>query len=120
MDQKQRVLKIVVIVLGILIVICLGIIVVGMAMNAAKLGKPKPLDAAAPPPGAARVAGDVDVPIPAGAQVVEVTGDANGKELHVLLDTPRGRALMLVDRKTGAVLGTLHFVPGQKDGAATP
>ena len=114
MDQKQRVLKIIVIVLGILILISLGVIVAGIAMNAAKLGKPKPLDAAAPPPGAARVAGDVDVPIPAGARVVEVTGD--NKELHVLLDLPEGRALMLVDRKTGAVLGTLHFVPE----AATP
>jgi len=109
-DQKQRVLKIIVIALGILIVICLGVIVAGMAMQAAKLGKPKPLDSAAPPPGAARVAGDVTVPIPPGAQVVEVTGDS--RELRVLLDLPEGRALMLVDRKTGAVLGTLHFVPG--------
>lgn len=109
MDQKQRVLKIIVICLGILIVICLGVIVAGMAMQAAKLGKPKPLDAAAPPPGASRVAGDVDVPIPPGARVVEITGDS--KELRVLLDLPEGRALMLVDRRTGAVLGTLHFVP---------
>ncbi len=115
MDQKQRVLKIIVIVLGILIVISLGIIVVGLAMNTAKLGAPKPLDAAAPPPGAARVSGDVEVPIPAGARVVEVTGD--GRELHVLLDLPEGRALMLLDRKTGTVLGTLRFVPG---GAAAP
>ena len=110
MDQKQRVLKIIVIGLGILIVICLGVIVAGMAIQAAKLGKPKPLEAGAPPPRGARVAGDVTVPIPPGARVVEVTGDS--KELRVLLDLPEGRALMLVDRKTGAVLGTLHFVPG--------
>lgn len=109
MDQKQRVLKIIVIVLGILILISLGVIVAGIAMNAAKLGKPKPLDAAAPVPGAARVAGEMDVPIPTGARVVAVTGD--GKELRVLLETPGGQALMLVDRRTGAVLGTLRFVP---------
>jgi hypothetical protein len=108
-DQKQRVLKIIVIVLGILILISLGVIVAGIAMNAAKLGKAKPLDAAAPAPAVSRMAGEMDIPIPPGARVIEVTGD--GKELRVLLETPEGQALLLLDRKTGAVLGTLRFVP---------
>ena len=112
MDQKQRVLKIIVIGLGILIVICLGVIVAGMAMQAAKLDKKRAAEAeTAEPRGASqgKVLGDLDVPIPHGASVVAVTG--GGRELQVLLETPEGRAVMLVDRKTGKLLGTLRFVP---------
>ncbi len=113
MDQKQRVLKIIVIGLGILIVICLGVIVAGMAMQAAKLDKKKAAEEDTAEPRAAPLGkpiGELDVPIPHGASVVEVTG--GGRELQVLLETPEGRAVMLVDRKTGKVLGTLRFLPG--------
>ena len=47
--------------------------------------------------------------------VVAVTG--GGRELQVLIETPEGRAVMLVDRKNGKVLGTLRFVPGVAPGA---
>lgn len=119
MDQKQRVLKIIVIGLGILIVICLGVIVAGMAMQAAKLDKKKAAEAEIDEPRSTsrgKALGDLDVPIPHDASVVEVTG--GGRELQVLLETPEGRAVMLVDRKTGKVLGMLRFVPGA--GPATP
>jgi hypothetical protein len=113
-DQKQRVLKAVVIGLGIAIVVCVGIIVVGLAMRASRLdtAQPPQTPADAPPaaaPAAARTLGTVDVPLPAGARVVSVA--AAGGELHVLLDLPEGRRLLLVDRATGGVLGTLRFVP---------
>jgi hypothetical protein len=117
-DQKQRVLKIIVIVLGILIVMALGAIVAGMVMQAHKLDRKKAAavekDAAAPP-AQAEVLGNVDVPIPYGARVVEVT--AGDGELHVLLDMPEGRALLLVDRATGEVMGSLRFVPGSAPAA---
>lgn len=112
MDQKQRVLKIIVIGLGILIVICLGVIVAGMAIQAHKLDEKQAAEAETAEPRSAsqgKALGDLEVPIPHGASVVEVTG--GGRELQVLLETPEGRAVMLVDRKTGKVLGTLRFVP---------
>jgi len=111
-DQKQRVLKIIVIGLGILIVICLGVIVAGMAMQAAKLDKKKAAEEQIDEPRAAspgKALGELDIPIPHGAGVVAVTG--GGRELQVLMETPEGRAVMLVDRKTGKVMGTLRFVP---------
>lgn len=112
MDQKQRVLKIIVIGLGILIVICLGVIVAGMAMQAAKLDKKKAAEEQIDEPRAAspgKALGELDIAIPHGAGVVAVTG--GGRELQVLIETPEGRAVMLVDRKTGKVMGTLRFVP---------
>lgn len=116
MDQKQRTLKIVVILLGVALLICAAIVFGTIARRAAGLGKDK-----APPPAAqlpaAKAIGNVDVPIPYGAKVVAVGGD--GRELRVLLDLPEGRELMLVDRQTGGVLGTLHFVP-RAPGPAAP
>ena len=111
-DQKQRALKIIVIGLGILIVICLGVIVAGMAMQAAKLDKKKAAEEQIDEPRAAspgKSLGELDIAIPHGASVVAVTG--GGRELQVLLETTDGRAVMLVDRNTGKVLGTLRFVP---------
>jgi hypothetical protein len=120
-DQKQRVLKLVVIGLGVAIVICIGIIVITMAMRAARLGKEQPREAAIHETrgkAQGRVLGDVDVPVPYGAQVVEVTGGP--KELYVLVNAPDGRHLMLVDRATGDVLGNLRFVPGAAPDLAAP
>ena len=113
MDQKQRALKLVVIGLGIAIVICIGIITVTMALRAARLGKDQPPEAAIQETrhkSQGRVLGNVDVPVPFGAHVVEVNGGQ--KELYVLLDAPDGRHVMVVDRNTGDVLGSLRFVPG--------
>ncbi len=121
MDQKQRALKLVVIGLGVAIVICVGIITVTMALRAARLGKEQPQDAAIQEThhkAQGKVLGNVDVPVPYGARVVEVNGGP--KELYVLLDAPDGRHLMLVDRATGGVLGSLRFVPGAVPVPAAP
>jgi hypothetical protein len=111
-DQKQRVLKIIVIVLGIAIIVCIGVIIVTIAMRASGKGEranaPAAMSAQVAP---AKVLGNVDVPIPYAAKVVQVTGGA--AELYVLVDLPDGqRQLLLVDRATGGVLGTLRFAPG--------
>ncbi len=121
MDQKQRALKLVVIGLGIAIVICIGIITVTMALRAARLGKDQPPEAAIQEThhkSQGRVLGNVDVPVPFGAHVVEVNGGP--KELYVLLDAPDGRHVMVVDRATGDVLGSLRFVPGAAPVPASP
>lgn len=126
MDQKQRVLKLVVIGLGLAIAACLVIIIIGIGMNVARMGAKKP--AAAPaaetgttsvPASAQRPAiGNVDVPVPYGARVAAVTGGHG--EFHVLVDTPEGRSLVIVDRATGGVLGTLRFVPGSLPARPAP
>ncbi|MEN3974797.1 hypothetical protein [Emcibacter sp. SYSU 3D8] len=112
-DQKQRTLKIIVILLGVAIMICVGVIGTTMALRAARMGKEAPAETTANEVVSgpqARVLGNVDVPVPYGARVVGVT--AGPGELQVLLDLPEGRTLLLVDRRTGEVLGSLRFVPG--------
>ena len=78
-DQKQRVLKIIVIVLGIAIIVCIGVIIVTIAMRASGKGEranaPAAMSAQVAP---AKVLGNVDVPIPYAAKVVQVTGGAAG------------------------------------------
>lgn len=112
MDQKQRVLKIIVIGLGILIVICLGVIVAGMAMQAAKLDKKRAAEAeTAEPRGSSqgKVLGDLDVPIPHSASVVAVTG--GGRELQVLLETPKAAPSCWSTARPASCWSTLRFVP---------
>ena len=54
-----------------------------------------------------------------GAEVVRESGAKvrAHRDDQVLIETPEGRAVMLVDRKNGKVLGTLRFVPGVAPGA---
>jgi hypothetical protein len=109
-DQKQRMLKFIVIGLGIALIICAAIVFVTIARRAAGLGEDTPPPV--PPP--AKILGNVDVPLPYGAKAVSVSGA--GREIYLLLDMPEGRQVMIVDRVTGDVLGNLRLMPGAASG----
>ncbi|MDX5361381.1 MAG: DUF6476 family protein [Alphaproteobacteria bacterium] len=106
-DRTYRILKWVVIVMGVLLVVGFVVIVIGMiskiqgftgANRAAALQRVSaPYEAA--------------VTLPAGARIVET---AVGDGLVVLrLETPGGPALLLVDPRTGRARGTVTLTPAE-------
>lgn len=97
--QTARRLKAVVIALGVLIAAGLVVIVVVVTQ---RLTAPRETSPAA---------GFATVALPAGARIVAMTGD--GDALSLLVEGADGRQRILtVDRRTGAVLGTLRLAPG--------
>lgn len=87
--------------LGLLIVIGVGVIVAEVVRRAG--------DAAGPSaPGFATAA----VPLPPGARVIGMTGEGDALSLLVE-DGDGGQSVITVDRRSGAVLGTLTLMPGR-------
>jgi hypothetical protein len=115
--EQHRALKAVVIVLGALIVICLGIIATTVAkrMAAPEHDVPLPLPQD-PQPGHPVFFGDVPVIIPEGARVVQMS--TSGDRLLLLLESNRGgRQIHAADARSGAYLGTYHLTPGDRPGS---
>lgn len=98
--QTTRALKAVVIVLGVLIAVGVTVLVVEVFT---RLAKPGGGDS---PEGLATTA----VALPAGARVITMTGEDD--TLSLLVEGPDGRQQVItVDRRDGAVLGTLDLTP---------
>ena len=105
-----RVLKGVVIGLGVLIVISLAIVVWGVARNAGSMmsdAQSTSLTVAAPRGGF----GDVTVAVPSGSRLVDVTADGERGLLRMRLRDGSDKVI-IVDLGTGKVLGALVVDPG--------
>ena len=106
-----RLLKAVVIILGVAIVAVLVVIVFTIVQRAGKLtAEPEP--AVAPATGAVAPAafGERHLVVPAGDRIIAMT--ATGDRLVLRLDRPDGgEYLLVVDLKTGIRLGTIRFGP---------
>lgn len=115
-DQKQRVLKGIVIILGILIVVCLAIIVVTIVnrtFNSAGDGGQGTAvmeQMIVPSPGPDF--GEISLTMPPGSRVIST--DVTPYEIHALMLTPFGQRLVVIDRATGEILGTVRFTPDQR------
>jgi len=107
--RGERVLLVVVIVLGILLIVGFAIVVATIASRIASSGE----EAQTPPPAAAPVtaSGDVAVPVPPGYRIHAVTGD--GRRLILHLRGPQGQPerIMVVDARDGRVLRSLVLTP---------
>ena len=120
LDQKQRVLKAIVIILGILILICIAIIVVTIVNrtfntdNADQASTPTtqvPMEQMIiPSPGPEF--GELSITMPPGSRVVST--HVTPYEIHALMVTPFGQRLVVIDRTTGEALGTVRFTAEQR------
>lgn len=98
--QKARALKVIVIILGVLIAVSLAILIVVVFQRvvapSGSSSRNEPVTAA--------------VDLPAGARVITMTSEDD--TLLLLVETPGGRQQVItVDRRNGAVLGTLDLIP---------
>ena len=98
--QKTRTLKAVVIGLGVLIVLAVVGLVIGIVYRVDRMSGPAPGEGFA----------TAGVVLPRGTRAISMTGE--GDALSILVEDAQGRQQVLtVDRRTGAVLGTLTLVP---------
>jgi hypothetical protein len=95
-----------VIIMGVVIVAGLVVVVVTIA-NRMVGGRPTPAAATALPS-----FGTVDLPVPAGCQVMETT-TANDRLILRLGGGERCNQLLIVDMASGKLLGTLELAPTQ-------
>ena len=129
LDQKQRVLKAIVIILGILILICIAIIVVTIVNRtfntdgADQASAPTtqgsmeqmPMEQIiVPSPGPEF--GELSITMPPGSRVVST--HVTPYEIHALMVTPFGQRLVVIDRTTGEALGNVRFTAEQRPPAA--
>jgi len=104
--QTTRVLKAVVVILGI-------VIVVGLAVLIAEIGRRIFTAAETPAPAESGYAEAV-VPLPAGARARAMTG--TGTRATLLIDRADGRQeLVTIDLATGAVIGRITLAPDQNE-----
>lgn len=115
MTEQHRTLKAVVIGLGVLIVICLGVIATTVArrMAAPSHDEPIPLPVTAQA-GHPVFFGDVPVVIPSGSQVIQMSVSAD-RLLLLLEDTAGARRILVADSATGHYLGSYNLVPGDRE-----
>ena len=98
--QKTRTLKAVVIGLGVLIVLAVVGLVIGVVFRIDGISGPAPGEGFA----------TAGVVLPRGTRAISMTGEDD--TLSILVEDGQGRQQVLtVDRRTGAVLGTLTLVP---------
>ncbi len=110
MNENHRGLKAVVIILGILIFVMLGVIVTTILSRASQMAE-----------GGSnfKAFGELDMPLPEGARIVESLADG-GRLILRLRDDKGAESMVIVDLATGARLGTLRLTPsgqGISDGA---
>ncbi len=118
--EPNRALKTVVIVLGALIVICVGVILTTIAVRAGATAEGTAVAAMVPPPaepmpGHPVFFGDVRVIIPSGTQVQEMS--IAGDRLFLLLEDKDGkRRIHTADAASGIYLGTYLLTPEDQAG----
>ena len=110
MDQKQRILKAVVIILGILLLISFGVVAVTIVSRLSKMGK----DEAAGTQSIEDVVltsefGEAAINIPAGGRIGSISAD--GKTLFVVIDHADGQGILVVDPWSGRERGRIKLVP---------
>ena len=110
MDQKQRILKAVVIILGILLLISFGVVAVTIVSRLSKMGK----DEAADIQSIEEVLltpefGEAVIDIPAGGKIGSISSD--GKTFFVVIDGADGQTILVVDPWSGRERGRIKLVP---------
>ncbi|MFP3921451.1 MAG: hypothetical protein ACLFU3_07060 [Dichotomicrobium sp.] len=105
--RQVRILKIVVIGLGVLLVIGFGLLVVGLAYQATKIGEERPATDAGEPAGQA--AEQVTLPVPPGAKIERIAADRGRVILHV--KGPDGEQVVIVDTGQGNAVTRLKLAP---------
>ena len=106
-----RVLKILVVVMGVLIVAGVVAIVVTIANRMSDKAPPSPaVSVVAPPP---KPFGEIAVALPSSARVISVSADAG--RLYIHYETAGGQpSVMVMDAVSGNALGRLGFEPGRR------
>ena len=105
-DQKQKTLKRVVIILGVLIVVCVVVLVVGIMR---KSMTPGDVEQAVSVVAGNPAFGELGITMPPNSRVMST--NVTDREIHALMLTPFGQRLVVIDRATGQVLGTVRFTP---------
>jgi len=109
--QNTRALKIVVTVLGLAILLGSTGLVIALVKRGGKAIE-RATDASASAPAAAGNYVSATVALPGGGRALSMTGD--GDRLSLLVEGADGRQrIVTLDRRTGAVLGTLTLAPVQ-------
>ncbi len=118
--RQVRMLKAVVIGLGVVLVVGLLLVIVGMAMTAMHMGEGRKPAAAVAPAVAVKTAGGkasaapvYDLRVPAGATALATALD--GDRLALTLKTQTGTEIVVLDLKTGARTATVKLTPGKSD-----
>jgi hypothetical protein len=106
--RQVRTLKLVVIGLTILLVLGFALLIAGLYYQATKIGEERQGNDARRVGGAA-AGGEVDLPVPAGAQVQSVRVDGGRVVLHV--KGTDGEQILIVDTARGNRVTTLRLVP---------
>ncbi len=96
-EQNIRVLKAIVIIMGLVIVFGLGVLLVAIGREVSSASASRAFD-------------PTELKLPAGARVIEI--EIDGDRLAVLLDLGDGRQLIqLFDARTGAAQGAVTIQP---------
>jgi len=106
--RQVRTLKLVVIALTILLVLGFALLIAGLYYQATKIGEEREADEARSVAGAA-TGGEINLPVPAGAQVQSVRLDGGRVVLHV--KGAGGEQILIVDTARGNTVTTLRLVP---------
>ena len=105
-DQKQKTLKRVMIILGVLIIIAVVVLIVGLIQKATNKGDGmETIVAASPSP----AFGELGITMPPNSRVLST--NVTPYEIHALMLTPFGQRLVVIDRTTGQILGSVKFTP---------
>lgn len=108
--QKNRILKAVVIILGVLLVVCFLIVIGTLAVRMAKMGGKDDAQAAPIEEIVVHPAfGTVDVAVPEGARLGTVSAD--GTSLFLVIEDAGRQQIVVIDHWTGAERGRIRLVP---------
>ncbi len=110
MGQKNRILKAVVIILGVLLVICFLIVVITIGLRIAKMGGKGDGDAVPIEEIVVHPAfGTMDIAVREGARLGAMSADAG--TLFLVIEGEGGQEIVVIDHWTGAERGRIRLVP---------
>ncbi|MEG6507411.1 hypothetical protein V6C03_00320 [Methyloligella sp. 2.7D] len=116
--RQVRILKIVVVVLGILLVLGFALVVLTIVYQASQMGKDEaaaPMEQSRPVPMRASGEGAAyQLPVPPGAKVTGT--DLDGNRIAVQLETEEGAEIVVIDLRHGEIVSRIRLAP---DGAAS-
>ncbi len=106
--RQVRTLKIVVIVMTILLVLGFALLIAGLYHEATKIGE-KDASEQQRAAAAASAGGEIDLPVPAGAEITRIVADAGRVILHV--QAKSGDEIVIVDTAHGNRITRLRLTP---------
>lgn len=110
MDQKQRILKAVVIILGVLLLISFGVVAVTIVSRLSKMGKEEAAEAVIMEEITVTPDfGETVIEIPPGGRASAISAD--GKTLSIVIDRLDGQEIIVIDQWSGRERGRIKLVP---------